>query len=553
MGGQLFRFFLRRALLALVTLAAGAGLALTMVHGAGGAGDTYIVNSNGDQPDINLGDCICSANTGFCTLRAAIQEANACPGGQTIRFASDMKITPLTILPPLIDSNTVIDGSDRWLNSPSGEYPGVIVNGDFLTADGLTISVSNCTIKGIGVIHFDGNGVVVSGAAQNVLIGGGGYYQRNLISGNKGNGVRIEAGTKNISVVGNYVGTDPWGKGSATLFLPAPANEKHGVSVLNSEDVNISNNRIANNGWSGVAFDATPSGYVQDNFIGMDTSGGALGNGFYGVHVNDNTTVTINNNAIGFNKRGIHIEGDSIATITFNNIYENNALSLSPSRGGGVLITDMRSEGLLRSNRIYRNLASSGSGVYTRNASAHLDRNWIAANEGSQGAVYIQNTWRVWLINNLITDNKDLGVNIINSAANIRVEHNTIAGNQGSGTRIYDTTVTYRNTIAASNGGYGLEVSGESILVHGRNVAFGNTLGSSNGGILFYMTRDPKFMNPTAGDYALKPDSPCLDATLTSTELKTMQAYNDVPRILGAAGDIGAYEMGRAWLPVMWK
>src|SRR5262245_41978390 len=40
---------------------------------------TFTVNSTGDQPDINPGNGICetTASGGVCTLRAAIQEANA--------------------------------------------------------------------------------------------------------------------------------------------------------------------------------------------------------------------------------------------------------------------------------------------------------------------------------------------------------------------------------------------------------------------------------------------------------------------------------------------
>lgn len=37
---------------------------------------TYTVNSDTDAPDANLGDSICAAAGGNCTLHAAIQNAN---------------------------------------------------------------------------------------------------------------------------------------------------------------------------------------------------------------------------------------------------------------------------------------------------------------------------------------------------------------------------------------------------------------------------------------------------------------------------------------------
>ena len=62
---------------------------LGAVHPAQAA-QTFVVNRATDEPDRNLADAACdvSANAGpQCTLRAAIQEANATPGADTIAFA----------------------------------------------------------------------------------------------------------------------------------------------------------------------------------------------------------------------------------------------------------------------------------------------------------------------------------------------------------------------------------------------------------------------------------------------------------------------------------
>ena len=50
---------------------------------------TYTVNSTADDSDAKTGDLICATDSGECTLRAAIEDANASRGGDTVRFALD--------------------------------------------------------------------------------------------------------------------------------------------------------------------------------------------------------------------------------------------------------------------------------------------------------------------------------------------------------------------------------------------------------------------------------------------------------------------------------
>jgi hypothetical protein len=57
-------------------------------------------------------------------------------------------------------------------------------------------------------------GIYVGGSATNNLIGGTSVSQtqpsKNIISGNGGYGVMLDAGTSSISVIGNYIGVDPF-------------------------------------------------------------------------------------------------------------------------------------------------------------------------------------------------------------------------------------------------------------------------------------------------------------------------------------------------------
>src|SRR5829696_4592087 len=48
---------------------------------------TFTVNDTGDTPDASAGDGTCADANGKCTLRAAVEEANALPGDDTITFS----------------------------------------------------------------------------------------------------------------------------------------------------------------------------------------------------------------------------------------------------------------------------------------------------------------------------------------------------------------------------------------------------------------------------------------------------------------------------------
>src|SRR5947208_11529776 len=45
---------------------------------------TYVVNSTADAPDADVGDGVCAAANGACTLRAAVMQANFTAGADNI-------------------------------------------------------------------------------------------------------------------------------------------------------------------------------------------------------------------------------------------------------------------------------------------------------------------------------------------------------------------------------------------------------------------------------------------------------------------------------------
>lgn len=78
-------------------------------------GDAFL-----DRPDIDPGDGLCESEDGVCTLRAAIEEANALPGAQTVAVGTgvytlteaSIEVTDDLVLVGSGASSSIIDGND---------------------------------------------------------------------------------------------------------------------------------------------------------------------------------------------------------------------------------------------------------------------------------------------------------------------------------------------------------------------------------------------------------------------------------------------------------
>ncbi len=116
------------------------------------AAKTFIVNSTGDKADKNIGDGICADTDGNCTLRAAIQEANAIAGTDTIAFAIPgagmHTITPGSALPAITDP-VIIDGTTQlgYAGTPVIELNGTSA----APANGLNILAGFSTVRGLTI------------------------------------------------------------------------------------------------------------------------------------------------------------------------------------------------------------------------------------------------------------------------------------------------------------------------------------------------------------------------------------------------------------------
>ena len=334
---------------------------------------TFTVNSTLDLSDLNPGDGFCAATVlGTCTLRGAIEEANAFAGTDTIAFAISgagvKTIAPLTNY-QAISEPLIIDGWTQggvgYTGSPLIELDGVnsftVVPPATILPNTILITAGNSTVRGLIIHNFTnglelktlggntiqgcyigtdssgtidlGNSTGISITSPNNLIGGILPAHRNVISGN-GTGIFINGNSAtNNRVQGNYIGTNA--SGNADL-----GNTNDGVSIDLASFNTVGGttaperNVISGNGDGVQIRGATASeNVVTGNYIGTDVSGTAdLGNG-RGVNILTNAF----NNRIGGTGTG-----------------ESNIIAYSTS--GGIVIGDSLSRGnSLRRNSIFSN------------------------------------------------------------------------------------------------------------------------------------------------------------------------------------------------------
>ena len=277
---------------------------------------TLTVNSTGDLPDLTLGNGVCETDiTNECTLRAAIQEANAFEGADVIQFnipGSGVKTISLSSALPVVTGQVTIDGytqpgaSVNTLAVGSNAVLLIELDGNLIpNTIGLDLSGSILSVvRGLAIGNFSGGngtgifagtgssirgnyigtdstgtfsrfnggvGVWINGSIGDVVVGGASPADRNLISSN-GQGVLLQAGTTFNAITGNYIGTDA----SGALDM----GNTYGVTVKNGASTNtISRNLISGNTQWGVLLNPTAgdanSNVIVGNYIGTDATGNA--------------------------------------------------------------------------------------------------------------------------------------------------------------------------------------------------------------------------------------------------------------------------------------
>jgi CSLREA domain-containing protein len=286
-------------------------LMLLALLGATEAAAQFVVNDAGDQGAANPktdGTCDGQGPAG-CTLRAAVEESNAIGGSHTITFniagagvhqivlGSAITISsPVSILgntqagyttSPLIElrGSTLRDGLVLAGGSSGSTIRALAING--FTSSGyaaIVIQSSNNTVvgchlgtntAGMGAVANAVGIIIEAGSANHIGGTGTSPPDRNIVSGNSEEGVRITSSSASGNFVqGNYIGLAIDG----TTVL---ANNGKGVGIQLQSTNNTVGGATAGQGnvISGnvngvyVADAGTTGNVIQGNLIGTDATG----------------------------------------------------------------------------------------------------------------------------------------------------------------------------------------------------------------------------------------------------------------------------------------
>jgi CSLREA domain-containing protein len=382
-------------------------------------GAVLVVNSTDDQGDEVPGDgeCLTSIYDGVCTLRAAIEEANALAGYDFIDFnisgSGVHTIAPAVPLPDITDP-VLIDGYTQPGASPNSREVGnnavllIEIDGSQTEASALRLLASNSVIRGLVINRSPGAAIVVTEA--------------------------------NNIIVGNFIGTNPAGTVAlgnlsdgifvANLFQPTP-NTNTRIGGPNSADRNL----ISGNGYNGEPFnqrngitaDQVHGTIIQNNYIGTDRSGAvAIPNAQAGVglyrgqgHLVDGNIISGHSNpdlVIGRYANGIQfledLGGSNNGVAIKNNLIGLTADGSGQLPNGGRGISVMVDSGFATATIANNTVANSGhEGIYVFGSVAGSAEGNTVRNNGSDG-VSIAGDAAIELSGNAISGNGGEGIDL---------------------------------------------------------------------------------------------------------------------------------------------
>ncbi|MEZ4755016.1 MAG: choice-of-anchor Q domain-containing protein [Bdellovibrionota bacterium] len=478
---------------------------------------TFTVNSTQDVSDATPGNGVCDIGGGLCTLRAAIDEANATAAADTIllpagRFpigivgdGEDANATgdfdilkPVTIRGVGADSTlTIIDGRslDRVfhvqmnqnftledLTVTKGFASGDLGGGIYHLGGAATLEVSNCGFE-LNTAQSVGGAIAAIDAVLNVSDS---LFERN--SGFSAAGAIYSGGTKKLTVTGSEftkntgvtAGAIFYGGSEEVSVTNSVFDDNTGISaagciyITTNKNINISTssfNKCKANSAAGAIF-ANTSGSSSMTF--------------------DAVTVTDSIAGLAGTGGGIFATNDTGPINVLNSTFENN----SAMSGGGVQLNNNTGGISLKNTNFLGNSAAGPGGAGTINTSGNVTLSQVTASDNtgfSAGGGFFINAGAI----NSITDSK----------FNRNYAFAGIGGAiySASNDLIVTDSIFEQNIVDAGTGGGGLFASiGSNVSLNrtlfSENYATGDT---GNGGGVFLTTSTGSILNSTfSGNFA---------------------------------------------------
>jgi uncharacterized repeat protein (TIGR01451 family) len=362
-------------------------------------GITYIVNSTGDEHDLDYNpafneigggdDGKCDVGGGKCTLRAAIENHRKNADNPAVQDPND---------PNFYRANKI----EFNITLQTGESTAKIMVTDLFRPVLGKLHIDGTTQPGYDpaggkVIELDGTNAG-AGAFCFWLVGKGSIVEGLSIHSFNGRGILISATggvTSNHIIRNNFIGVDPAG----TIDK---GNNAGGIYILGSFSTHhneVSSNFVGGNGGPGIEIDGGggSSSSAADNTIHSNTIGVTIPNDGEGVLIHKGAQLNIvNNNKISGNKMdGIRISGLS----TDKNIVTNNLIGTDaagnnavPNEKNGIVIESgskqneiggLTGGGNLVSGNLQSGILLKGTGTNNN----HVRNNSIGVNKAENAAL----------------------------------------------------------------------------------------------------------------------------------------------------------------------
>ncbi len=339
---------------------------------------------------------------------------------------------------------------------------------------------------GSAAISNSGDGIWITAASHNNEIGGTAYVDTatgqvnnptgnkgtvpevyvvpplgNLISGNGQNGVRIDTGSRNNVLNGNFIGTTADGDAAigniADGVLISHANDNTLAGCLFVNNPFVYYNVLDGNGLNGLHITSSNGVLVQANFFGTGANNTTIvpnkGDGILVDGSSQNTQVggviPLGNVSAGNGLNGIEVAGTASYFETFNTFGGLLAFKgAAPNGNDGILITSTGGNQTVRTN-VFSGNAANGIEIGGDASGVTVDPDMVGLNT----------------VGNAILSNKNDGLLIDGTA------HDNVIGG-------YLNSVIRQNTFSG-NGVYGVAIVGQA---HDNQV-FNSYIGTSVSGL----------------------------------------------------------------------
>ncbi|HMO01709.1 MAG TPA: right-handed parallel beta-helix repeat-containing protein [Oligoflexia bacterium] len=493
---------------------------------------TFTVNSNMDVVDAAPGNGVCATAAGVCTLRAAIQEANALAGADTINLPAGVYLLANTGSGENAAATGDLDitGSLK-INGAGADL--TIISG--LLADRIfhiTTSFAAVGISGMSLINgavAAGHGGCINSASSQLLTLSNVKFKNCLATAGAGGGL-VHTGAALIkdsdisnSVAASYGGLAIIGDGNVTIEGTTISNSVAstgsvgGLTVIKGTgDVTIKNSVITENSSTtssiGGLFVSLTNGSFRSyqSEISNNHSHTAIGGMYVGVLSSGNSieidsTTIKNNRSITSSYGGMYLSTNN-ANISINNSNLSNNSATTEAGLGYVNITAAPGEFSLTNSTISKNTALGGNygGIYAQTISkitvsgSIFSENLSAAAIGagmfsaSNGSVVFTNNNTY--LNNAVSSVGGIGI-AANNSGSILVENSSFTNNISSSSSVGALLVqkaggsgatTVRRSLFAKN----VAISGSAFLVmtSATEATLENSTVSENTGVLFGAT-----------------------------------------------------------------